>query len=94
MLIIGIGDSAASLVGVSFGRHRWPRTRKTVEGSAAAVVAVLVCVAILAPPSPLDEWLKLASATVLACLVEAFTSQIDNLFLPLVYFVLLLLMAR
>ena len=36
------------------------------------------------------EWGLVAVCTGLACLLEAFTSQIDNLFLPLVYYASLL----
>ncbi|KAL6042280.1 dolichol kinase [Balamuthia mandrillaris] len=47
VLIVGIGDSLASLVGRCFGSCKWPRTKKTVEGTASAVVGVLLCSAVL-----------------------------------------------
>ncbi len=35
-----VGDAAAALVGRRYGRHRWPGTRRTLEGTAAfALVA-------------------------------------------------------
>lgn len=35
-------------------------------------------------------WVRLASATVLSCLLEGFTTQLDNVFMPLHYFAMLL----
>jgi hypothetical protein len=33
-----------------------------------------------------QNWLSFLASTVLTCLLEAFTSQIDNLFLPIFYY--------
>lgn len=38
---LGVGDAMASIVGKRFGRHRWPGTVKTVEGTIAFVVSVM-----------------------------------------------------
>lgn len=38
---LGVGDAMASIVGKRFGRHRWPGTIKTVEGTIAFVVSVM-----------------------------------------------------
>lgn len=100
LLVLGVGDAVASLVGMRAGRMYWSGGRKTVEGTAAAVVALLLAQAALlrpnraAVPVPTGaQWVALASCTVLVLLLEAATSQIDNLFLPLYYYVLLLLLA-
>lgn len=37
-----VGDAAAALVGMRFGRHRWARDGKSLEGSAACVIATVV----------------------------------------------------
>jgi len=39
---LGVGDAMASIVGKRFGRHRWPGTIKTIEGTLAFVVSVMV----------------------------------------------------
>lgn len=39
-----VADAAAALVGRRFGRHRWPGTPRTAEGSAAFVAAGLLVV--------------------------------------------------
>ncbi|ORZ20892.1 hypothetical protein BCR41DRAFT_369494 [Lobosporangium transversale] len=39
---LGVGDAMASIVGKRFGRHRWPGTIKTVEGTVAFVASMMV----------------------------------------------------
>jgi len=41
ILIIGLGDSAASIGGMMVGRFKWPGTKKTVEGTVFAFVSVM-----------------------------------------------------
>ncbi|RUS22082.1 hypothetical protein BC937DRAFT_90496 [Endogone sp. FLAS-F59071] len=48
ILALGLGDSMASIVGKRFGRHRWPGTSKTVEGTVAYVLSVLLGSAVIA----------------------------------------------
>ena len=47
LLAVGVLDSLAAGFGKAYGRHRWPGTLKTVEGTAAAIVGsvgvVFVC---------------------------------------------------
>lgn len=46
IICLGMGDAMASIVGKRLGRFRWPGTKKTVEGSLAFVIAVMVGLAI------------------------------------------------
>ncbi|XP_050039374.1 dolichol kinase [Dermacentor andersoni] len=83
---LGIGDTAASVVGSKLGKHQWPGTSKTVEGTLAAIVAQfgfyfpLLFVAV-----PTVWHLNTLLLIVVLCLdsyLEAFTTQVDNLALP------------
>ena len=93
--VLGVGDAMASAVGIAAGRTRWPGTRKTVEGTAAGWAScMLLLAALLLPHHPLSAeargWAGVAAATALVCVLEAVTTQIDNLLLPPVYFAALL----
>lgn len=84
VLILGAGDAAAAIVGSQFGKHPWLATgRKTVEGTVSGFLAVLVC-SELVFESDLDRT-QLALASLATLALEAFTTQIDNLVLPIVF---------
>ncbi|KAF9162817.1 hypothetical protein DFQ26_003219 [Actinomortierella ambigua] len=44
---LGFGDAMASIVGRRWGRHRWPGTVKTVEGTAAFVASILLAAGVI-----------------------------------------------
>jgi dolichol kinase len=101
LVIIGVGDTAASFVGKLFGRvpvHAG--SSKTVEGTLAGISASLVAwVLVLGAVQLLPGlsahgfswWAQLVGATAGAGLMEAATSQLDNILLPLWYLPHLLL---
>ena len=100
VVVLGMGDAVASVVGIHLGRCRWPGTRKTVEGTAAAAASMLLLLLLLRRLlqgghaewlGPASDWWAAALCTALVCLLEAWTSQIDNLFLPIYYCAVLLL---
>jgi dolichol kinase len=103
MVIIGVGDTAASMVGKLLGRvpiHKG--SRKTVEGTVAGIVSSLGswCLLLWAGgvgvPAGMScsWWLQLVLATAGAGLMEAVTSQLDNVLLPLWYLPHLLLVQQ
>ena len=56
---IGVGDAVAGAIGSSYGRTRWPLSRKTVIGTCSGMCSMVVaalCVAILAPNSVGAGW--------------------------------------
>ncbi len=107
ILATGLGDAAASVVGSQFGRVPIaPNSKKTVEGTLAAAVTVMIAWLGLVYYQYIPEmqciwdfgnnstsilgWAVLGAVTVLNSVLEASTEQLDNLFIPLHYFALLL----
>eukprot|EP00743_Colponemidia_sp_Colp-15_P012881 GILK01014795.1.p1 GENE.GILK01014795.1~~GILK01014795.1.p1 ORF type:complete len:549 (-),score=69.73 GILK01014795.1:73-1602(-) len=91
LLALGVADTAASAVGIRYGRTKWPGSGKSVEGTVAAVVSVIISVYIIqmlltlcSVPIALHPFPFFLS-TVVVCVWEAVTDQIDNLLLPLAY---------
>ncbi|XP_073680367.1 dolichol kinase [Garra rufa] len=95
VLAVGVGDTVASIFGSTVGEIRWPGTKKTFEGTATSVFAQIIAVVVfLIADSSINlnasySWV-VGSITMVAML-EAYTSQIDNLLLPLYLYILLLL---
>ncbi|KAJ6496473.1 hypothetical protein C8R47DRAFT_1318155 [Mycena vitilis] len=86
VLVLGIGDALASIIGKRHGRHAWsPTTSKTLEGSAAFAASVVasawalrLCGLAEAFSTPLY-----VLVVALAAVLEALSDQNDNLTLPL-----------
>ncbi|CAN1346420.1 Dolichol kinase EVAN [Linum perenne] len=98
ILSLGIGDTMASMVGHKYGVLRWSKTgKKTIEGTAAGITSVLVACSVLLPVLAsagfifTQQWLSLLVAVTLSGLLEAYTAQLDNAFIPLVFYSLLCL---
>ena len=91
---MGVGDSFASIIGSRIGRIRWSsHSKKTVEGTLAAYVSLrlVLFLATLLGLIPISEltW-GVEGVIVLITLFEGLLTQIDNLFLPLLFSLLLL----
>ncbi|XP_058223299.1 dolichol kinase EVAN isoform X1 [Rhododendron vialii] len=98
ILSLGIGDTMASMVGHKYGVLRWSKTgKKTVEGTAAGITSVLVACSVLLPLLATtgyiftQHWFSLLLAVTVSGLLEAYTAQLDNAFIPLVFYSLLCL---
>ena len=97
---IGLGDSAASIVGSIWGRRKWPGNRKSYEGTGAAFVAqVIGSVVVLAYLDPskiltISEFLVICITSLIVSLIEALTNEIDNLVLPLYFNIILLALGK
>ncbi|CAA6673374.1 unnamed protein product [Spirodela intermedia] len=98
ILSLGIGDTMASVVGHKYGVLRWSKTgKKTVEGTAAGITSVLLTSSALLPLLAStgymlsQHWWSLLSAVTVSGLLEAYTTQLDNAFIPLIFYSLLCL---
>uniref|UniRef100_A0AAG5CYH2 dolichol kinase n=1 Tax=Anopheles atroparvus TaxID=41427 RepID=A0AAG5CYH2_ANOAO len=94
VLSIGIGDTAASVVGYHLGRHKWSAsTSKSVEGTVASVLLQTFAVWGLCHFGVVHLTVTKAAyagiAIIVNALVESRTDQIDNLVLPLVTYLLM-----
>ncbi|KAI7867182.1 hypothetical protein BDF14DRAFT_1806703 [Spinellus fusiger] len=104
ILSLGLGDAAASLVGKYCGRWSWPGTQKTVEGTLAFVVIVCIgswCIISMANTMHIEDtthfgvmmdssqWIAYVFIVVLTGLLEAFSTQNDNIVIPLYMYALI-----
>lgn len=86
ILALGVGDALASIVGKRLGYHRWStNTPKTIEGSAAFAVSVVLCAWLLQICGFTESFsvVRYGAVVTLASVLEAFSVQNDNLTLPL-----------
>lgn len=95
VLAVGVGDTVASVFGSAMGEIRWPGTKKTMEGTATSVFAQVIAVAVFlifdGTINLNSSYSWIVGSITLVAMLEAYTSQIDNLLLPLYLFILLLL---
>ena len=93
VISIGLGDSAASICGSYLGRNKWPGSKKSYEGTAAAFVTQSIGSIFIFhyfyPHQILQftGFLVIAATCLLVSLVEAFTREIDNLVLSLYFYI-------
>lgn len=93
VLSIGVGDTFASVFGSKFGRHKWPKSQKSVEGTIASIIAQAIFIYALYASAVMPLTLRLTAvcgfAVISNSLVEALTDQVDNLVLPLITYCIL-----
>ncbi|QRV75082.1 dolichol kinase [Ceratobasidium sp. AG-Ba] len=94
VIVLGVGDALASIVGRKIGTLRWfPSSSKTIEGTAAFAVSVFMCDWIIAIQEfPTTHLAHLACAVVMTALLEAVSKQNDNLTIPLYLWSMLVLL--
>lgn len=94
ILSLGIGDTMASVIGYNYGSLRlnnW--SKKTLEGTIAGILSTIGASLILSfcyrTPPPVGNFWSIVIGATGAGLVEAFTSQLDNAFVPIIFYALL-----
>ncbi|XP_053329841.1 dolichol kinase [Spea bombifrons] len=94
VLAVGVGDTIASICGSAFGEIKWPGTKKTFEGTTMSVFAQIITVALIlifdTSVNMNSGYAWIVGSITLVSLLEAFTTQIDNLILPLYLHILLM----
>ena len=95
LISVGIGDTAASIVGYLIGRHKWNNSNKSYEGTIAAISCqILVTIWLWSHlySSPLNslQILSIIAVSIVTAIIEAKTNQVDNLILPLYHNISLL----
>ncbi|KAF3430741.1 hypothetical protein E2986_04824 [Frieseomelitta varia] len=94
ILTVGVGDTVASFVGSRWGYHKWANSNKSVEGTIACILSQIGLICILAFMGYIDNgWLFLQSllSSIALSFIEAQTNQVDNLALPLLMYVCLMI---
>ena len=79
VIVLGVGDALGALVGTSWGRTYYSNGR-TLEGSTAMCLGILLSYFVI-----LDSVsLEVVFASVLVTVLEACTTEMDNVVLPVV----------
>jgi len=89
VLCIGVGDAMGAVIGKSIGKHKWGRNQRTLEGSFAMWLSMMVIGMFLC--STTRDCVALLVASTFTTILEAFTVQLDNLVLPIAGSTILLL---
>jgi dolichol kinase len=93
LITLGLGDSIASIIGNKFGVFKWPNSNKTIEGSFAMVISIIIGYFILDyfnntyslnNNDPLIglNWNNRVMCAILCAVFEGIVDMNDNLFVP------------
>ncbi|KAL7544185.1 hypothetical protein ACHAWF_007563 [Thalassiosira exigua] len=98
VLFLGIGDSAGAIGGIRWGHHSWPGgSSRTFEGSIcmllSMVFTMIACSSHCTFMNSSNCIWSFIFMCIIATLIEATTTQIDNLCLPVAGSTLMLLLA-
>lgn len=90
IICVGVGDAAGAIVGTFYGKHKWPDSRRTIEGSIAMLISMSIVTIWLLRSYNLDtKYDVLIFILMLVTIIEAATYQLDNICLPLLSVILL-----
>lgn len=92
LVVLGIGDSVGAISGIKFGRHHWPSSTRTMEGSVCMFLSMVLVILSIANISNIKFTFQAIVTMFVMTLLEASTSQTDNLCLPIAGSTLLLLL--
>lgn len=93
IICLGLGDSSASLLGRRYGIHKWPGSNKSIEGTSAFVIAVVIGLIVTRlfgiTTLSIPSMFMTASAT---ALLEAVSDMNDNVVVPVYMMVIMRLL--
>ena len=89
VMCIGIGDSFASIIGSKFGKVKIFNTEKTLEGLLASVLSQIAFIQLLQTATLVQMNALIVIPIVITSIIEAFTTQVDNVALPFVMYILM-----
>ena len=93
LVVLGIGDSVGAICGINFGRHNWPGgTTRTLEGSFCMFLSMVLAFLLNVANAQFEYTFQVIVTMLVLTLIEASTSQIDNLCLPIAGSTLVLLL--
>ena len=98
-ITVGVGDSFAAIIGSQYGMHKWPGTKRTMEGTCAMFLSTLLT-SIFILYSTVDRTsatfhdhikqlfsftsiVPIIVTLLLTSIMEAYTTENDNIILPL-----------
>lgn len=83
-----ITDASAAITGALFGEHKWPRSKKTIEGTLIAFVVTYIFMSFISDlvtfEQQVPELPSILTFSVALPIWEALSDQNDNLTLPVV----------
>lgn len=86
VLSLGMGDAAASIIGKKYGKHKWPASKKSIEGTVAFVLAMMLgefIVKLIYHEGSVIRWKRFVVGVLCTGIMEAVSSQNDNLIIPI-----------
>ena len=93
MILLGFGDTCASYFGIHYGKHHYSKTSsKTIEGTLAFIISSIIMFTnsviiynYYYNHTLVDiPWSKIIATSTITGLLEAYIEDIDNIILPLI----------
>ncbi|EGT36204.1 hypothetical protein CAEBREN_14053 [Caenorhabditis brenneri] len=87
---VGVGDSMAAIVGSKWGKTKWTGNQKSLEGTMAMIFSMLSFLLIANTfIHDSSSVISIIAASLIASLLEAFVTSMDNIVLPFVTYLIL-----
>ena len=85
VIVLGVGDALASVIGRQYGRIHWPHSKKTVEGTLGFIASTVACASGMRVLRLVEAFSvrQFTIVVTLLAVVEGLSEQNDNLVLPL-----------